>query len=90
MKEPTLHHCTYFTTKLIPTLDKLIDDQNMGKMRAMAQEMDAAVFSDGWTDVDHHPIVNVIMGVRSLHTLCVSIDTMGQEKTMEFIGVLIL
>ena len=33
VKEPTLSHRTYFTTKLIPTLDKLIDDQNMGKMR---------------------------------------------------------
>ena len=49
VKEPTLSHRTYFTTKLIPTLDKLIDDQNMGKMRTMAQELAAAVFSDGWT-----------------------------------------
>ena len=56
----------------------------------MAQELVAAVFSDGWTAVDHHPIVNVIMGVRSLHTLRASIDTMGQEKTMEFIDDLIL
>ena len=56
VKEPTLNHRTYFTTKLIPTLDKLIDDQNMGKMRAMAQELAAAVFSDGWTAVDHHPM----------------------------------
>ena len=56
----------------------------------MAQELVAAVFSDGWTAVDHHPIVNVIMGVRSLHTVSVSFDTMGQEKTMEFIAALIL
>ena len=90
VKEPTLSHRTYFTTKLIPTLDKLIDDQNMGKMRAMAQELVTAVFSDGWTAVDHHPIVNVIMGVRSLHTVSASFDTMGQEKTMEFIADLIL
>ena len=90
VKEPTLPHRTYFTTKLIPTLDKLIDDQNMGKMRAMTQELVAAVFSDGWTAVDHHPIVNVIMGVRSLHTVSSSFDTMGQEKTMEFIDALIL
>ena len=90
VKETTLSHHTYFTTNLIPTLDKLIDDQNMGKMRAMSHELTAAVFSDGWTVVDHHPIVNVIMGVRSVHTLCASIDTMGQEKTMEFITDLIL
>ena len=56
----------------------------------MTTERTTTVFSDGWTTVDHHPIVNVIMGVRSLHTLCVSIDTMGQEKTMEFITDLIL
>ena len=30
------------------------------------------------------------MGVRSLHTLRASIDTMGEEKTMDFITVLIL
>ena len=30
------------------------------------------------------------MGVRSLHTLRDSIDTMGQEKTMDFIDSLIL
>jgi hypothetical protein len=38
----------------------------MGKMREMAEELAAAVFSDGWTAVNHHPIVNIIMGVRSL------------------------
>ncbi len=53
----------------------------MGKMREMTRELVAAVFSDGWTVVNHHPIVNIIMGVRSLHTLRASIDTMGQEKT---------
>ena len=40
--------------------------------------------------MNHHPIVNIIMGVRSLHTLRASIDTMGQEKTMDFIAALIL
>ncbi len=51
----------YFTTKFIPTLD-MIDNQNMGKMRVMTQELVTTVFSDGWTTVDHHPIliVNVI------------------------------
>ncbi len=35
VKETTLTHHTFFTTKLIPKLDKLIDDKNMGKMREM-------------------------------------------------------
>jgi hypothetical protein len=90
VKEPTLPHHTFFTTKFIPGLDKLIDDKNMGKMREMTLDLSAAVFSDGWTTVNHHPIVNIIMGVRSLHTLRTSIDTMGQEKTMDFITDLIL
>ncbi len=81
VKEPTLSHLTFFTTTLIPRLDKLIDDKNMGKMRQITQP-DRNVFSDGWTAVNHHPIVvNIIMGVRSLYTLRDSIDTMGQEKT---------
>jgi hypothetical protein len=65
VKEPTLSHHTFFTTKLIPKLDKLIDEKNMGKVRVMARDLAAAVFSDGWTDVNHHPIVNIIMGVIS-------------------------
>ena len=70
VKEPTLTHHTFFTTKLIPRFDKLIDDKNMGKMRQITQP-DRNVFSDGWTAVNHHPIVvNIIMGVRSLHTVC--------------------
>ena len=85
VKETTLPHRTFFTTKLIPKLDKLIDDKNMGKMRDMTEELTTAVFSDGWTAVDHHPIVNIIMGVRSLTSLRASIDTMGEEKTMDFI-----
>ncbi len=43
----------------------------------------------GWTTVNHHPIVNIIMGVRSLCTLRASIDTMGEEQTMDFIAALI-
>ncbi len=50
----------------------------------MTRDLATAVFSDGWTDVNHHPIVNIIMGVRSLNNLLSSIDTMGQEKTKVF------
>jgi hypothetical protein len=89
-KEITLPHHTFFTTKLIPKLDKFIDDKNMGKIREMTEELTTAVFSDGWTAVDHHPIVNIIMGVRSLTSLRASIDTMGEEKTMDFITALIV
>ena len=34
----------------------------------MTQELTTVVFSDGWTTVDHHPIVTVIM-VSVLYTL---------------------
>ena len=62
----------------------------MGKIREMTQGLPPTVFIHGWTAVNHHPIVNIIMGVRSLHTLRASIDMMGQEKTMDFIAALIL
>ena len=42
-----MSHHTFFTSKLIPKLDKFIDNQNMGKMREMVNELGAAVFSDG-------------------------------------------
>ncbi len=51
VKEPTLSHHTFFTTKLIPKLDKLIDDKNMGKMREMTLDLTEVVFNDGWTSV---------------------------------------
>ncbi len=69
-KETTLPYRTYFNTKLIPKLDKFIDGKNMGKMREMAEELAGAVFNDGWTTVNHHPIVDIIMGVRSAHPSC--------------------
>jgi hypothetical protein len=50
VKEPTLSHHTFFTTKLIPRLDKLIDDKNMGKMKEMTRDLTASVFSDGVQD----------------------------------------
>ncbi len=77
-------HTAPSSPRSFPRLDKLIDDKNMGKMREMTRDLVAAVFSDGWTDVNHHPIVNIIMGVRSLNNLRSSIDTMGQEKTKVF------
>ena len=90
VKDTTLTHRTFFTTKLIPKLDKFIDGKNMGKIRAMTKDLATVVFIDGWTVVNHHPIVNIIMSVRSLDTLRVSIDTMGEEKTMDFIDALIV
>ena len=73
VKKTTLSHHTFFTTKLIPKLDKLINDKNMGKMRTMTQDLTTTVFSEGWTTVNHHPIVNIIMGVRSLHNIIMGV-----------------
>ena len=39
VKDTTLPHRTFFTTKLIPKLDKFIDGKNMGKMRVMVQDL---------------------------------------------------
>ena len=47
VKETTVLHCTFFTTKLIPKLDNFIDHKNMGKMREMTQDLTDTVFSDG-------------------------------------------
>jgi hypothetical protein len=33
---------------IIPKLDKLIDEKNMGKMREMTRDLTTAVFNDGW------------------------------------------
>jgi hypothetical protein len=39
--KPTLTHHTFFTKKLIPKLDKLIDDKNIGKVREMVRDLTA-------------------------------------------------
>jgi hypothetical protein len=64
VKETTLPHRTYFTTKLIPKLDKFIDGKNMGKMREMTEELPSAFFNDGWTTVNHHPIISLCQTTR--------------------------
>jgi hypothetical protein len=58
VKETTLTHHTLFTTKLIPKLDKLIDDKNMGKMREMLWDLTVVVFSDGCTTLIHLSVYN--------------------------------
>ncbi len=40
VKKPRLSHRTYVTIKLVPKLDKFIDDKNMHKMREMTKERD--------------------------------------------------
>jgi hypothetical protein len=72
--ETTLPHYTYFTTKLIPKLNKFIDGKNMVKMREMTEELVAAVFSNGWTTVNHHPIVSPLF--RGQHCLSVPVPVL--------------
>jgi hypothetical protein len=59
----------------------------MDKMRDMVEELSGTIFNDKWTTVDHHPIVNIIIGVRSLTSLRASIDTMGEKKPDKIHGL---
>jgi hypothetical protein len=47
VKEPTLPHHTFFTTRLIPKLDKMIDEKNMGKMREMTCDLTTVLVTGG-------------------------------------------
>ena len=44
VKETTLSHRTFFTTKLIPKLDRFSNTKNMVKMRERAQDLVTGVF----------------------------------------------
>jgi hypothetical protein len=89
-KTTSLPHRTYVTTRLIPTLDKTLDDKNMAKMAKMLEDLGGMILSDGWQSTSHHPIVNVILGARSFFSLRAAVDTMGEDKTMDFIADLIV
>jgi hypothetical protein len=89
-KASTIPHRQTFTKMLLPDLDKSLDEKNMKVMLAMCDELGGALFSDGWTATNHHPIINVILGVRHLYTLRAAIDTMGEEKTMDYVAELMV
>jgi hypothetical protein len=89
-KTTSLPHRTYVTTRLIPALDKTLDDKNMAKMAKMLEDLGGMILSDGWQSTSHHPIVNVILGARSFFSLRAAVDTMGEDKTMDFIADLIV
>ncbi len=36
----------------------------MGKMREMTEELTVSLFSDGWTVVNHHPIISLCQTTR--------------------------
>ncbi len=52
----------------------------------MTRDLTVVVFIDGWTVVNQYPIVNIIMGVRSLHTLCLSIPQ-GRTDVLFYIDM---
>ena len=72
VKETTVLYHTFFTTKLIPKLDNH-RSQEHGEDEGNDTREDSCSFqgrmSTGWTVVNHHPIVNIIMGVSSLYIL---------------------
>ncbi len=41
--------------------------------------------SDGWQSTTNQPVINVILGVDGILSLCLSTDCSGEDKTIPFI-----
>jgi Protein of unknown function (DUF 659) len=85
-KDSTLAQRTTLTTKLIPQLDKELDERNNKRMEGLLKKYGATFMSDGTSSVSKRPIVNLICSSHGYNALVESFDTSGEDKTMSWLA----
>lgn len=74
------------TTKILPALDKELDESIRAKIRGIVEHTGVMLMSDGWTNVQSRPILNVIAACPVGSYFIEALDTSGQTKDAEFIS----
>jgi Protein of unknown function (DUF 659) len=89
-KDTTLPRRTTYATRLIPQLDKDLDERMGKRMHGLVKKYGATYMSDGTSSVSKRPIVNLICSSHGYHTLVESFDASGQDKTMAWLAAHII
>jgi hypothetical protein len=66
--DTTLPHRHTFTRKIIPATDKMLDEENMARLKPKMKKIGGTIMSDGWQSTTSRPIINVILGVDGMMT----------------------
>jgi hypothetical protein len=74
------------TTKVLPELDKELDTTIRTKMAGIIEHTGVTLMSDGWTNVQNRPILNVIASCPLGSYFIEALDTSGETKDAEFIA----
>jgi len=56
-----LPHRTIMATKILPALDKKLNEDIESKMSGLLKQTGAMIISDGWTSVQSRPIINALL-----------------------------
>ncbi len=79
------HGPNRFSRKIIPTTDKRLDEEGMSRLKSRMKKVGGTLMSDGWKSTTNKSVINVILGVDGIQSLCLVTDCSGQDKTISFI-----
>lgn len=72
------------TTKILPELDKELDESIRNKIGGIIEHTGVMLMSDGWTNVQNRPILNVIAACPLGSYFIEALDTSGETKDAVF------
>ena len=78
-RDTTLPHRHTFTRKIIPETDKMLDEENMARLKPKMKKIGGTIMSDGWQSTTSRPIINVILGVDGMLTFS---TVTGHQKSL--------
>eukprot|EP00967_Tisochrysis_lutea_P026088 scaffold30163_cov33-Tisochrysis_lutea.AAC.1 len=78
------------TQKVLPALDAALDAEVSAKVHGMAESVGVTIVSDGWTNVQHKPIINALVSLPLGTYFLTALDTAGQTKDAKFIADFII
>ena len=81
-----LPHRTIMATKILPALDKKLNEDIESKMSGLLKQTGAMIISDGWTSVQSRPIINALLTTPAGTMFLKALDTSGNVKDAEFIA----
>jgi hypothetical protein len=84
-RDTTLPHRHTFSRKIIPPTDKRLDEEGMSRLKPRMKKVGGTFMSDECQSTTNQPVINVILGVDGMFSLCLVSDCSGGDKTMSFI-----
>ena len=91
-RELRLPHRVTMTHKVLPAFDAALNAEIRAKVKVhgMAESVGVTIVSDGWTNVQHKPIINALVSLPLGAYFLTALDTAGQTKDAQYIADFII